>query len=51
MHLIFFLMCASLEGLESFEDLEDLFNLEALCFFVLLDGGLVMLEFSGLVGG
>ncbi len=54
MHLIFFLMCAGLdglEGLEPFEDLEDLVNFEAFCFFVLLEGGLLLLEFSGLVGG
>lgn len=46
-------MCAGfdgLEGLEPFEDFEDLFNLEAFCFFVLLDGGLLWLEFSGLAG-
>lgn len=54
MYLIFFLMCAGLDGLESlepFEDFEDLVNLEAFCFFVLLEGGLLWLEFSGLVGG
>lgn len=54
MYLIFFLMCAGFDGLESldpFEDFEDLFNFEALCFFVLLDGDLLWLEFSGLAGG
>lgn len=53
MYLIFFLMCEGLdglEGLEPFEDLEDLVNLEAFCFFVLLEGGLLWLEFSGLAG-
>lgn len=40
-----------LEGLEPFEDFEDLLDLEAFCFFVLLDGGLLWLEFSGLAGG
>lgn len=47
-------MCAGLdilEGLEPFEDLEFLVNLEAFCFFVLLEGGLLWLEFSGLDGG
>lgn len=47
-------MCAGLDGLgilEPFEDFEDLVNFEALCFFVLLEGGLLWLEFSGLVGG
>lgn len=47
-------MCAGLdgfEGLEPFEDFEDLVNLEAFCFFVLLESGLLWLEFSGLVGG
>lgn len=43
-------MCAGLESLEPFEDFEDLFNLEAFCFFVLLDGGFFLLKFSGLVG-
>lgn len=54
MYLIFFLICAGLDGLESlepFEDLEDLVNLEAFCFLVLLEGGLLWLEFSRLVGG
>ena len=51
MYLIFFLMCAGLDGLEPFEDLEDLVNLEVLCFFVLLEAGLLWLEFSGLIGG
>ena len=47
-------MCAGLdglEGLEPFEDFEDLVNLEAFCFFVLLEGGLILPKFSGLVGG
>lgn len=51
---MFFLMCAGLdgfEGLEPFEDFEDLFDLEDFCFFVLLEGGLRWLEFSGLAGG
>lgn len=50
---MFFLICAGLdglEGLEPFEDLEDLVSLEAFCFFVLLEGGLLWLEFSGMVG-
>lgn len=54
MYLIFFLMCVGLDGLESLEpfaDLEDLVDLEAFCFFVLLEGGLLWLAFSGLVGG
>ncbi len=54
MYLMFFLMCAGLDGLgslEPFEDFEDLVSLEDFCFFVLLEGGLLWLEFSGLVGG
>lgn len=50
---MFFLMCAGLdgfEGLEPFEDFEDLFDFEDFCFFVLLEGGLRWLEFSGLAG-
>lgn len=46
-------MCAGfdgLEGLEPFEDFEDLFDFEAFCFFVLLGGGLLWLECSGLAG-
>lgn len=46
-------MCAGLdgfEGLEPFRDFEDLFSLEAFCFFVLLEGGPLLLKFSGLVG-
>lgn len=53
MYLMFFLMCAGLdglEGLEPFEDLEDLVNLEAFCFLVLVEGGLLWLECSGLAG-
>lgn len=44
-------MCVGLVDLEPFEDLEDLVNFEALCFFVLLEGGLLWLDFSGLGGG
>lgn len=52
-HLMFFLMCAGLEGLEGlepFEDFDDLGNLEFFCFLVLLEGGLLLVEFSGLAG-
>lgn len=53
MYLIFFLMCAGLDGLGGlvpFEDLGDLVNLEAFCFFVLLEGVLLWPGFSGLGG-
>lgn len=53
MYLIFFLICAGLDGLEGFvpfEDFGDFVNLEDFCFLVLLDACLVWLEFSGLGG-
>lgn len=53
-YLIFFLMCAGLDGLEDlgpFDDFNDLFPLEGFCFLILLDGGLLWFAFSGLAGG
>lgn len=41
----------SLESLEPFEDLEDLDDFEDLCFFVLLEAGLLLLGVSGPVRG
>lgn len=43
-------MCAGLDGLGGLVPFEDLVNLEDFCFLVLLDGGLLWLEFSGLGG-
>lgn len=47
-------MCAGLNILEDlgpFDDFNDLFPLDGLFFFILLDGGLLWLAFSGLPGG
>lgn len=54
LYLMFFLMCAGLDGfdvLDPFEDFDDLLDFEAFCFFVLLDGGFRRFVFSGLAGG
>lgn len=50
---MFFLMCVGLDVLEELDPFEDfdLVDLELLCFFVLMEGVLLWLEFSGLVGG
>lgn len=51
LYLMFFLMCVGFDGfdvLDPFEDFDDLLDLEAFCFFVLLDGAFRWFVFSGL---